>query len=392
MEQPDRHRADVVDGMTRSADPESPLAELRDQIDAVDQQVMTLLARRLQLVGEVGELKGQHGLPIYAPERERSMIAARRAEAERRGLSPDLIEDVLRRCMREAYGHEKNLGFTRQAPDLGPIVIVGGEGRMGQLFGRMLRLSRYEVRTLDRNDWAHASALVDGAGMVLVSVPIHETVEVLHRLPKLPDTCLLVDLTSTKVSPVTAMLEVHPGPVLGLHPMFGPDVDNMAKQVIAYVPGRFPDASTWLLEQIRLWGARLHEVSAEDHDRAMSLIQAQRHFATFANGLHLAAEDRSIEELLALSSPIYRLELIMVGRLFAQNPELYADISMSSPDNLALIERYHDRFAEALEILRAGDREAFIARFREIGEWFGPYAARFLTESQSLLAHADAQR
>src|SRR5690606_26353173 len=250
MEQPDRHRADVVDGMTKSADPESPLAELRDQIDEVDQQVMTLLARRLELVGEVGELKGQHGLPIYAPERERSMIAARRAEAEKRGLSGDLIEDVLRRCMREAYGHEKNLGFTRQAPDLGPIVIVGGEGRMGQLFGRMLRLSGYEVRTLDRDDWADASALVEGAGMVLVSVPIHDTVEVLHRLPTLPQSCLLVDLTSTKASPVAAMLEVHPGPVLGLHPMFGPDVDNMAKQVIAYVPGRFPDASTWLLEQI----------------------------------------------------------------------------------------------------------------------------------------------
>lgn len=372
--------------------PEAPLGALRDQIDAVDQEVMSLLIRRLELVGEVGKLKGEHGLPIYAPDRELTMIAARRAEAERRGLSPDLIEDVLRRCMREAYTHEKNLGFTRQAPDLGPIVIVGGAGQMGQLFGRMLRLSGYDVRELDRNDWPRADELLDGAGMVLVSVPIRDTVAVLHQLPPLPPDCLLVDLTSTKGAPVAAMLEVHPGPVLGLHPMFGPDVDNLAKQVVAYVPGRFPDASTWLLEQIRLWGARLHEISAEDHDHAMGLIQAQRHFATFADGLHLVREDRSIDELLALSSPIYRLELIMIGRLFGQNPELYADIIMASPDNLALIERYHDRFAEALEILRAGDREAFIARFREIGAWFGPHADRFMDESQSLLAHADAQR
>ncbi|WP_109474476.1 bifunctional chorismate mutase/prephenate dehydrogenase [Ornithinimicrobium cavernae] len=375
-----------------AAGPEAPLTELRDQIDAVDQQVMSLLARRLELVSEVGEVKGRHGLPIYAPDRERRMIAARRAEAERRGLPPDLIEDVLRRCMREAYAHEKNLGFSRQAPDLRHIVIVGGAGRMGRLFGRMLGLSGYEVRTLDRDDWDRADELLTDAGMVLVSVPIHDTVEVLHRLPALPEDCLLVDLTSTKGAPVAAMLEVHPGPVLGLHPMFGPDVDNLAKQVVAYVPGRFPDASTWLLEQIRLWGARLHEVSAEDHDHAMGLIQAQRHFATFANGLHLIREDRSLDELLALSSPIYRLELIMIGRLFAQSPELYADIIMASPDNLALIERYHDRFAEALEILRAGDREAFIARFREIGSWFGPHAERFLAESQTLLAHADAQR
>jgi len=299
---------------------------------------------------------------------------------------------VLRRCMREAYAHEKNLGFTRQAPHLGPVVIVGGRGQMGQLFGRMLRLSGYEVRELDRDDWDRADELFEGAGMVLVTVPIHDTVDIIRQLPPLPEDCLLADLTSTKATPVAAMLEAHPGPVLGLHPMFGPDVDNLAKQVVAYVPGRFPDASTWLLEQIRLWGARLHEVSAEDHDHAMGLIQAQRHFATFADGLHLAGEDRALDELLALSSPIYRLELIMIGRLFAQDPELYADIIMASADNLALIERYHDRFAEALEILRTGDREAFIARFREIGAWFGSHAERFMSESHSLLAHADTQR
>src|SRR5690606_19470495 len=137
---------------------------------------------------------------------------------------------------------------------------------------------------------------------------------VIHQLPPLPADCLLVDLTSTKLAPMEAMLQVHEGPVLGPHPMFAPDVDNLAKQVIAYVPGRHPDASTWLLEQIRLWGARLHEVSAQDHDHAMGLIQAQRHFSTFAYGLHLIREDRSLDELLALSSPIYRLELIMIGR------------------------------------------------------------------------------
>ncbi|SQI32621.1 T-protein [Providencia alcalifaciens] len=34
------------------------------------------------------------------------MLAARRAEAERMGIPPDLIEDVLRRIMRESYARE----------------------------------------------------------------------------------------------------------------------------------------------------------------------------------------------------------------------------------------------------------------------------------------------
>ena len=35
-------------------------------------------------------------------------------------------------------------------------MIVGGDGKMGQLFRRMLTLSGYTVRILDSGDWADA--------------------------------------------------------------------------------------------------------------------------------------------------------------------------------------------------------------------------------------------
>ncbi|MCV5706965.1 prephenate dehydrogenase/arogenate dehydrogenase family protein, partial [Escherichia coli] len=92
------------------------------------------------------------------------------------------------------------------------------------------------------------------------------------------------------------------------------------------------------------WGARLQQVEAKAHDEAMTLIQALRHFATFAYGWHLSREQANLDRLLSLSSPIYRLELAMVGRLFAQDPHLYADIILSSPQNLAMIRRYYQNF------------------------------------------------
>ncbi|MGS9174656.1 prephenate dehydrogenase dimerization domain-containing protein, partial [Salmonella enterica subsp. enterica serovar Infantis] len=75
------------------------------------------------------------------------------------------------------------------------------------------------------------------------------------------------------------------------------------------------------LEQIKVWGARLHRIIAVEHDQKMAFIHAMRHFATFAYGLHLAEENVQLEQILALSTPIYRLELSMVGRLFAQDPQ-----------------------------------------------------------------------
>ncbi|MCM2995862.1 prephenate dehydrogenase/arogenate dehydrogenase family protein, partial [Stenotrophomonas maltophilia] len=130
-----------------------------------------------------------------------------------------------------------------------------------------------------------------------------------------------------------------------------PDSGSLAKQVVVYCDGRQPEAYQWFLEQIQVWGARLHRISAVEHDQNMAFIQALRHFATFAYGLHLAEENVRLEQLLALSSPIYRLELAMVGRLFAQDPQLYADIIMSSENNLALIKRYYQRFGEAIGLL-----------------------------------------
>ena len=115
------------------------LNELRDQIDAVDKQIVELLAQRLSLVEKVGEVKSKHGLPIYAPDREAAMLASRREEAEKRGVPPQLIEDILRRTMRESYASEKDSGFKCLNPELRSIVIVGGNGQLGGLFKRMFR-------------------------------------------------------------------------------------------------------------------------------------------------------------------------------------------------------------------------------------------------------------
>ncbi|EEJ7322408.1 bifunctional chorismate mutase/prephenate dehydrogenase, partial [Salmonella enterica] len=234
--------------------------------------------------------------------------------------------------------------------------------------------------------------IVADAGMVIVSVPIHVTEQVIAQLPPLPSDCILVDLASVKSDPLQAMLAAHDGPVLGLHPMFGPDSGSLAKQVVVWCDGRQPEAYQWFLEQIQVWGARLHRISAVEHDQNMAFIQALRHFATFAYGLHLAEENVQLEQLLALSSPIYRLELAMVGRLFAQDPQLYADIIMSSERNLALIKRYYKRFGDAIGLLEQGDKQAFIDSFRKVEHWFGDYARRFQNESRVLLRQANDSR
>ncbi|PKH01562.1 bifunctional chorismate mutase/prephenate dehydrogenase [Psychromonas sp. MB-3u-54] len=369
-----------------------PLSKLRDQIDAVDQQIIDLLAERLRLVGEVGEVKAKHGLPIYVPEREAAMLAKRREEASSKGVPANLIEDILRRTMRESYASENDTGFKTVNPKMKRIVIIGGNGLLGQRFVEMFKLSGYEVDILGRANWDKAEEICSHAGLVIVGSPIDVTVSVIEQLSYLPDDCILADITSVKDEPLQAMLKVHKGPVVGLHPMFGPDITSFAKQVVVYCDGRGEEKYQWLIEQMKIWGAHLYNVDSTVHDESMTLIQALRHFTSFVYGSHLKEVDADLKQLLDLSSPIYRLELAMVGRLFAQDPALYADIILSQKNNLVMIKRYHQHFAEAIELLENADREQFIKRFQSVTEWMGDYSSLFLDESRSLLQQAHDNR
>lgn len=113
---------------------------------------------------------------------------------------------------------------------------------MGKLFSRLFRLSGYEVHSLIEQDSDRADKLLANAALVMISVPIQSTLEVIHKLPKLSEDTLLMDISSIKQKPLEAMLSVHNGPVVGLHPMFGSDVNSIAKQVIIYCEGRNPQA------------------------------------------------------------------------------------------------------------------------------------------------------
>ena len=370
-----------------------PLNDLRAEIYATDRELLQLLAKRLELVAQVGDVKHRHGLPVYVPERESQMLAARRLEAEKMGISGDLIEDILRRIMRESYHSENQFGFKTVNPHIKKIVIVGGYGKMGQLFARYLRASGYPISILDREDWDVAEAILTNADVVIVSVPIANTLKTIERLkPYLTKNMLLADLTSVKREPLAKMLEVHQGPVLGLHPMFGPDIPSMAKQVVVRCDGRDAEQYQWLLAQIEIWGAKIYQTDAAEHDHNMTYVQALRHFATFANGLHLSKQPVNLANLLALSSPIYRLELAMIGRLFAQDAALYADIIMDKPENLQVIESLKQSYEEALAFFEKGDKDGFINAFEEVRAWFGDYSEQVLKESRQLLQQANDLR
>ena len=78
------------------------LAELRERIDTLDQQLVDLLNARAKLVVDVGTFKRGSNTPIYAPHREAQVLA--KALGRSQGPLPSrTIEGVYRELMSGSF-------------------------------------------------------------------------------------------------------------------------------------------------------------------------------------------------------------------------------------------------------------------------------------------------
>src|SRR5699024_1392511 len=150
----------------------------------------------------------------------------------------------------------------------------GSEGQMGRLYKRIISQSGHHIYGIDKHNWYQLEEIAPKLDAAIVSVPIHRTIDIIRRVaPKLQKKTILADFTSKKESPVSAMKEAHNGPVVGLHPMHGPDVEDVSKQLMVVCPVQQPDKSQWLIKQVQLWGMRILEADPVKHDHVMNLVQ-----------------------------------------------------------------------------------------------------------------------
>jgi prephenate dehydrogenase len=72
------------------------LKETRDHIDAVDAEIVRLLAQRMQLVQRAARAKAVLGAPVLDAPREAELLAIRRGWASDSKIDPDAMADVFR--------------------------------------------------------------------------------------------------------------------------------------------------------------------------------------------------------------------------------------------------------------------------------------------------------
>jgi prephenate dehydrogenase len=238
------------------------------------------------------------------------------------------------------------------------IGIIGGTGGIGRWFARFFQKEGCEVAVSGRSSGPDLSALAKKCPVVVVGVPIGVTVPVIERLgPLLPETSLLMDLTSLKGEPVKAMLESTAAEVVGLHPLFGPHIKSLAGHSIVICPARpaywFPKIKALLQKN----QARLIETTPEHHDEMMAFVQGLNHLNSIILGLTLGRSGVDLGELSQYATPVFKAKLEILKKIFNRNSRLYAEIITQNPYIHQVLKGYAESLSELKEGIDLRDGE-----------------------------------
>jgi|GEM_PF-549056 len=86
------------------------LESLRQEINALDEQLLSLIAHRMSVVKKVGSFKKKHQIAPLQPGRWREVLERLHQQAAPTGLRVEFIDDIWNRVHEEALQIEKKLG------------------------------------------------------------------------------------------------------------------------------------------------------------------------------------------------------------------------------------------------------------------------------------------
>lgn len=176
---------------------------------------------------------------------------------------------------------------------------------------------------------------VKDADIILFCVPIAFMAETIKEVaPHAPEGSLLMDVASIKTEAAEALDKYAPENVeiLPCHPMFGPRVPTLERQIIVLTPIK-NRSDKWLgrvKEYLAKSNCEIVLTTPSEHDKYMSIVQGLTHFSYIALASTIRKLNINVKESRNFSSPVYSLMLDMVSRIVYQNPYLYYSIQKNN--------------------------------------------------------------
>jgi len=345
------------------------LDKLRNNLSAVDKQLVELIAQRQRIVGEIGRNKLLSGAGTRDYAREKDVLDMGRAQAVEQGIDPDLAENVLRQLIQSSLAsQERDRVIAEGKGDGRRVLLIGGAGKMGGWFAEFFASQGYATTIAD-------SRLTDGPGqyrnwtdagvdydVIVVAAPLAVSGRILAQLAVLKPSGLIFDIGSLKAPLIDGLRELRQAGcrVTSLHPMYGPESRLLSGRHLIFCDVGSEQATVAAKELFAATMVEQLDMSLDDHDRLIAYVLGLSHALNIAFFTALAESGEAAAELAQMSSTTFDAQLLVSAAVAQDNPYLYYEIQSLNKFGLDPLDALCAAAQRIRDVVAGGDEEGFV--------------------------------
>ncbi len=345
------------------------LDELRSELSAIDRQLISLIADRQKIVGEIGRDKLSRGRPTRDYEREKTVLSNAREQALAQDLDPGLVEEIMTALIRSSLtSQERDRVVAQGKGDGRSVLVIGGGGKMGRWFvdffssqGFVTTVADPAIEPGERRvaDWREAGLDYD---IIVVATPLAISADVLLELAERRPRGLVFDIGSLKTPLRRGLAALRDAgcQVTSVHPMYGPDTKLLSGRHLIFVDVGVPGATDRAKELFAATMVDELDMDVDDHDRLIAYVLGLSHALNIAFFTALAESGEAAPRLAKLSSTTFDSQLLVAGAVAHDNPRLYFEIQNLNDYGLEPLDALSDSVARIRRVVAEGEEEEFV--------------------------------
>jgi len=345
------------------------LEDLRNDLSAVDRQLVELIAERERIVSEVGRDKRSSGKGTRDYAREKVVLDMGRAQALKLGVDPNLAEDILRKLIRSSLAsQERERVIAEGKGDGRRVLIIGGAGKMGGWFTDFFASQGFATTVADTSvedgpglfsNWTEAGIDYD---VIVVAAPLAVSGRILAQLAVLKPRGLVFDIGSLKTPLIDGLMELKNAGcrVASLHPMYGPDTRLLSGHHLIFCDVGSAEATDAAKELFNSTMVDQLDMGLDDHDRLIAYVLGLSHALNIAFFTALAESGEAAPRLARLSSTTFDSQLLVSAAVAQDNPHLYFEIQNLNKFGLGPLDALCEASSRIREVVAGGDEAGFV--------------------------------
>ncbi len=361
---------------------QSRLGEIRTRIDELDSQIAGMLNERLQLAGELTEVKAQLGMAIKDRSREEQVLdrVSKIGETEQ---MRNAIRNTYERLFELSRQIQQENAIDPQVTTYFPQVTIFGVGLIGGALARLIkrRLAETKIIGVDKEE-VLADALEQGlidkgiadqktalqrSSLIILAASPAQNIEILKEIaPLLSKGKLVIDVTSSKgkISQLAEELNLKGADFIGGHPLFGSERSGLKAALdltvegstFCVVPGQ--KSSEISVRRLIRWLTTLsfhvEVVGALEHDAVLARTSHLIQLVAVLIGSQISKDisDADLLKFARLSGPGLR----QFSRLMKSPPPLWQEIvEQNKTDIVAALTELEKGIGDLLSSLKNDD-------------------------------------